>query len=188
MLIAMFATVNTFGQTDSYFDLSYGTCIPLGKTSDYINRPSFRGLELGYGIHLNSSISAGIDLGYHTFSKMVPDLTFDYKEFTVTGTQFRYIDNIPIHAMFRGYMASGFFKPYAGLGIGTSWNQATTQAGIFEGRNHAWQFSLAPEVGFQYEAGARTLVGLKVKYSYAAPAGGLDAVSSLNIAFTFVLE
>ena len=60
-------------------------------------------------------------------------------------------------------------RPFAGLGIGTSWTERRLEVGQFASTISRWQFALAPEVGmyipindqFAFNVGARYTYGTK---------------------------
>jgi opacity protein-like surface antigen len=75
------------------------------------------------------------------------DVKFDF--IAASGRQFRYVNTVPILVV-ADYVIGGedqMAKPFAGLGIGTTYTHQDTQMGQLTFRDDDWQFTLAPEVG-----------------------------------------
>ena len=136
-------------------NLNYQMSVPLGKMNDYAGKMSFRGMDLEYHHFLNEKFSIGGMIGWNTFYKDKGKLTGDFlfkgsKDIhTITGYQYRYINTVPIMVMGRYWLTdqNTMFRPYLGLGLGTSWTELKTDLGQFTATNARWQFAFAPEIG-----------------------------------------
>lgn len=183
----MFITVNAFSQNDVVYYLNYSPSIPLGKTKDYVEDMSWRGFGFGFSKFVNDNVSVGLDISWSTYNKLIKNETFYYDNLTITGTQNKYINTVPVHATVLGYLGEDLFKFTVGMGIGTSWTEKITDIGTFSIIDSKWQFSFAPEVGVIYPITDHIAPYFKVKYYYSTKNKDFESVSHLNfiIGFTF---
>ena len=138
-------------------NLNYQMSVPLGKMNDYAGKMSFRGMDLEYHHFLNEKFSIGGMIGWNTFYKDKGKLTGDFlfkgsKDIhTITGYQYSYINTVPIMVMGRYWLTdqNTMFRPYLGLGLGTSWTELKTDLGQFTDREvlHGFHFSGFGSVG-----------------------------------------
>lgn len=63
------------------------------------------------------------------------------------------------------------FRPYFGLGIGTSWTELKLDVGQFSSTESRWQFAFAPEIGTLIELNDQFAFNLGFRYSYGTKAG-----------------
>ena len=185
-LIVCIAVDESFaqGQTGtSSVTAQYTLAIPLGHTRDVIDKLSFRGVTADYRYHFNDVASVGASIGWSVFYKK-----FERNEeptgtgATITGTQYHYINSLPILATFNYFIGGGSFAPFGGLGIGTTFNETRMEMGFNRLDMDVWHFTLAPELGAKLNATgevsayitARYNISFETKYSYTQSYLGLN--------------
>ena len=188
LLIVVFGS-NALWAQGGNFVLSYPISFPMGDLKDYVGATSFRGISLEFNKRQRPDLDIGLEASWHVFYERVAEKPYVNETATITGTQYRYTNAVPLLAQAKWLKATSNKKtlPYLGLGIGTTYIERATDFGLYRLTNDAWQFCLRPEIGIQMQAGYGASFMLGVKY-YANFAGGdLDAQSylSINIGFVF---
>jgi len=186
-IVAILVALSAFSQDDLFY-ISYGPSIPLGKTSDYTEKMSWRGFGFGYSQFVNENIAVGFDISWSTYDELLKDETLEYNNLTITGTQYRYINTVPVHATIQYYMGDEYLKYFVGFGIGTSWTEKITDIGAYSILNSEWQFSFAPEVGVMYSVSEKVYPFFKVKYYYSTKNKDFESVSHLNFIVGFAFN
>lgn len=175
-------------------NLNYQMSIPLGKTNDYTGKTSFRGMDLEYHHYLSEKFSVGGLIGWNTFYKDKGKVSGDFlfkgsKDIhTITGYQFRYINTVPIMVVGRYWFSTqnSMFRPYLGLGLGTSWTELKTDVGQFSATTARWQFAFAPEIGTLIPLNDQFAFNVGAKYNYGTKSGRIDAMQSFTISVGIV--
>ena len=175
-------------------NLNYQMSVPLGKMNDYAGKMSFRGMDLEYHHFLNEKFSIGGMIGWNTFYKDKGKLTGDFlfkgsKDIhTITGYQYRYINTVPIMVMGRYWLTdqNTTFRPYLGLGLGTSWTELKTDLGQFTATNARWQFAFAPEIGTIIPVNDQFAFNIGAKYTYGTTSGKVEAMQNFTISVGIV--
>lgn len=190
-LIALLSvgTLPAFGQ--GMFGISYDIGLPVGSTSDYISKTSFRGFGIEGRGFINDNLSYGGSFNWAVFYEEFPaqEWNIEGDTRTVYGRQFRYINSFPLMATMHYYFGEwDATRLYAGAGIGAHKIDERTEFGIFAINNNKWRFGFAPEVGVLIPVNFSSSINLSAKYQYAAKAGDLEAVSymSFKIGFAFM--
>lgn len=186
LLVALFS-IQGFSQTNA--TISYAMGFGVGDLGDYIEKASFRGVMLDYTLDVTDNISLGGSVGMNTFYEEVSDKEYDYSNGTAYGQQYRYSNNVPMLA--RGVYSlkeTSGIVPYGALGIGTIYTRRDTDMGIFTLRQEAWNFALAPEIGFLYQVSATNSLALSFRYFNGFQSGSeLDESQnyfSINVGFS----
>jgi hypothetical protein len=187
IILAALFSIQGFSQRNA--TVSYSIGFGVGDLGDYIEQASFRGVILDYTVDVTDNISLGGSVGIQTFYEEVSDKVYDYKNTSASGKQYRYSNNVPI-------LAKGVYSlketngvvPYGALGIGTIYTRRDTEMGIFTYRQDAWNFALAPEIGFLYQVSSSNSVALSVRYFNGFQSGSeLDESQnyfSINLGFS----
>jgi len=175
---------NSYGQT--FTNLSYDMSIPLGKTSDFISKASFRGFTFDIGRYVTDNLALDLRFSWHTFYEETPfDSYYDGTQ-TVTGKQYRYINSFPISGGVKYFFNSGSqFMPYIGAGLGAYGQYVRTDMGIYTVEKRQWHFGFFPEAGFVYEFSYGTGFMLNARYDNTLAAGGNDGNSYLTFSVGF---
>lgn len=184
IIIAALALI-TFGvsaQEGSTIFVNYVPAIPLGGTAEYTDNISPRGVDFEAQKFLKEDLSVGFLIGWNTFRQKVVGETFEIDDLTITGTQFRYTNIVPLNLNIKKYFISqGNTAPYVGLGIGTSYAEKRNDIGVFSLNEDKWLFNVAPELGMLYDLNYRTFLSVKLKYNYSPKAGDFDSMSYLSL-------
>jgi len=139
-------TFSVFSQnlTGIQYSIGFGT----GDMREYISPASFRGFTADYRYLPQPSVGVGLSIGWHLFYKELPDDTYDYRDLTFSGKQWRYSNHFPVLAVLDYFaMPERKISGFAGLGIGTMYSVRDLDMGVFSFQRHAWQFALKPELG-----------------------------------------
>ncbi len=179
---------DSFSWNRSEVTLSYMPAVPLGTTGDFIQRISPRGIDFEVTKFLSDDLSAGFIIGWTTFAEKISGETLEYNRLTVSGTQFRYFNTIPMMANFRKYFMEDEMRPYIGFGLGTSWSEKATDIGLIQLTDRKWLFAISPEIGINYTYSRGSSVLLKLKYHYAFKAQDFDPVSYLSFGLGFSIN
>ncbi len=165
----------------------YNVSVPVSNTADYLSTTSFRGLTISPRIFLNERFSLGVSAGWQVFyEKRAPDAYVD-ETLTLFGTQFRYINAFPLHLSPQFHLpAIAGFKPYAGLGVGTTFVNQTTNMGLFAFQSKEWMLGFYPEVGVMFLFRNDWHLTLSGKYNHMFGTGELptQAYWGINAGFT----
>ncbi len=178
----------------AYGIVSYDLGIPLGNTSDYINKISFRGAGVEFGGFITDKISLGVGASYNVFYKSLGRVTFNTENnTTVTGKQYRYFNTVPIYGMARYYFKSArdeTLHPYVSVGAGTIYANVQTDVGLFSSLQEGWQLGLFPEVGVGYRIASNLSATVSGRYHQGFANDDLPATSyiGINLGIRFVLR
>ena len=171
---------DSFKWKRSEVTLSYMPAVPLGSTSDFISRVSPVGVDFDVTKYIADDLSAGFTAGWTAFAQKVSGEVLEYNRLTLSGTQFRYINTIPLFVHLKKYFLEDELRPYVGFGFGTSWNEKATDIGSLQFTDRKWLFGISPEIGINYAYSRTSSVLLKVKYHYSFKAQDFQSISYLS--------
>jgi hypothetical protein len=168
--------------------ISYPVAFPMGNLHNYSSNVSFRGISLEFNKQVEHDVTAGIETGWNVFYQHVDTKTYTDGTASITGTQFRYTNAVPIIAGLKLYNHSKKGKgahPYVGLGIGTLYVDRSTDFGLYRINTDAWQFCLRPELGLDYKVGSQESLFFAAKYFWAFGTSDLEGQPylTLNVGF-----
>ena len=83
----------------SLFTISYSNALPLGKTSDYIEKYSWRGISIEQRYFIERDLSVGFYIGWNVLNQKLVNYEEDFGNGVLYGTQYRYINTWPILAV-----------------------------------------------------------------------------------------
>ncbi len=170
---------NAYSQQPGYISFQYAISVGTGDLGDFIPATSFRGAVFEYRGAVTDRILLGVDFAWNTFYERQDSDSYTRGTQTVTGTQYRYQNELPILVSADYFFnVENAFRPYAGLGIGTMYTERATDMGIWRLLQNPWHFALKPEVGFLYELSYSTSVKVAAKYYWGTKSGELDAAQS----------
>lgn len=178
LLVSVATIVN--GQDETVVFVNYLPGMALGETTDFTDNFSPRGLDFEVNKFIREDLSVGFVIAWNIFREKEENLTFDFRDAVITGTQFRYLNTSPINLNVKKYFTGGERTPYVGFGLGTSYSRKRTDFGVYSISEEQWQFNVAPEVGILIDASRRNIVSLKVKYNYSLDADNFGSVSYLS--------
>ena len=179
VIIMCLASLISRGQDETQVLINYMPSLSLGETADFTKNFSPRGIEFEVDRYISEDLSLGLAVGWNVFREKVTGESFEYNNYLVTGTQFRYTNIVPLNINAKKYFSMGGQTPFIGLGLGTSYARQTNDVGIFSLVDSKWQFNIAPEAGMRISL-TGLLVSLKVKYSHSLKAGNFPAMSFLG--------
>lgn len=128
--------------------VSYPISFSSGDLNEFIGETSFRGIGMEFYKMVKPNLGIGVETGWSVFYEKVAEKTYTEGTASLTGTQYRYANVVPILATGKFFKTgSGRATPYAGLGIGTLYVNRYTDLGLYRFTNETWQFCLRPEIG-----------------------------------------
>jgi len=164
---------------DAVTIVDYNISFPLSDTKDYIgSNTSWRGVSFDIRKFIGGGqrMSVGGYFGWQVFdSGAITDtisIRTDDLNGDVSGTQFRYINSFPLHAVFHYYTGEpGKVNAYFGAGVGMYYIKQRFEIGLVATEANNWHFGFAPEAGVNIPVSDSASLNLNVKYHYAASAG-----------------
>jgi len=184
-IASLLITANSFGQ-GFYTNVSYDMAIPLGNTSDFISKASFRGMTFGLGQHITENIAIDVRVSWATFYKENDFETYTSEDGStaITGKAYRYINSIPLTAGGRYVInTSNTLSPYFAAGLGAYSINERTDMGIWTKEVHKWHFGFYPEVGLYYNIGYNIDIHAFARYEYAVKTKDTGSYSYLTFGF-----
>lgn len=185
-LLAVLLTlgISGFSQGGGVWNFQWAMGLPLGSTSDFIDKFSARGFAIDGRGYVTDRITVGGRAGWNTFYQNFDWVTNSNESGTVTihGYKRRYINAIPLTINSHYYFGYGLVLPYLGIGLGAYYIETRDFMGIYYLQEKAWHFGLAPELGVVIPFGnSNTGINLAVKYNYAAKTKDTRSISWLEI-------
>lgn len=182
ILLLGLVTLVVSAQDGSTFFVNYLPAMPLGETADFTDNISPRGVDFEVQKFVKDDLAIGFLIGWNIFRQKISDETFEHNDLTITGTQFRYTNIVPININAKKYFINeNDMMPYVGIGLGTSFSERRNEIGVFVLTEDKWQFNVSPEVGMLYDLNYRTFLSLKLKYNYNVKAGDFPSQSYLSL-------
>ena len=144
--------------------------VPLGNTSDFISKTSFRGMTLRVGRFVTDDLAVDVRFSWNTFYEAKDFETYTSEDGTssVTGKQFKYINSFPLTAGARYVLnSSSDFSPYFAGGLGAYKINERVDMGIYYNEDKIWHFGFYPEIGFIYDFSYSVGLNVYARYDYA---------------------
>lgn len=169
--------------------VTYNIGFPVGNTSDFIDKTSFRGVMVSGDYFIEDEWTVGFAGGIQNFYQEMGRTTYSEGNLYATGDEFRYLTAVP-------FMVTGKYhldrfnpiSPHIGLGVGMyNMIQTVEFAGIFvEERN--WQIGFMPEVGLGIEMSPSTDFFIAGQYNYYLESKDITSLSylTLNVGLRFI--
>jgi opacity protein-like surface antigen len=178
------AQVSTFG-------VNYVIGLPMGNTGDFIKDPSYRGASFEYTYVPDDHFGIHFEGGWNYFYQKIDKTTYEYKTLSITGTQYRYVESVPLFVGMNYFiMPEAVVKPYVAFGAGVMYNEQWNDVGLYRIGNTSWQFGIKPELGVAFALNENVLFKFSGKYYQSFKTDRLDAQSFLgiNMGFAFKVE
>ena len=178
ILLVLLTIISIQAYSQSMHGLTYSIALPLGETSDFTGNLSWRGFAIDGKYFVNDNMTLGWTTGWHTMYESESG-SFTEGTRTLTGTQYRYINVLPIMMTYNFFFNNeGDVQPFLGLSAGTYWIEQKTNMGLFSDVTDHWHFGIAPEVGILFPAGLRANFYATFRYNNA-----IAADDSINFSF-----
>lgn len=173
----------------SLFTISYSTGTTLGKTSDYIENYSWRGMSIEGRYFIEKDLSLGFYVAWNVFNQKLINYEQSFENGVLFGNQYRYINAYPI-LMIAHYhlLPESSIRPYVGAGLGVYSMNRRTEMGLYYSETKSWHFGFQPEAGLWFDVAPYVNLMIAAKYNYAIKTNKSDAYSflNLNVGMTFV--
>jgi hypothetical protein len=182
VMLAALCMQGLFAQHHGIFIVSYPVAFPMGDLSDYINKTSFRGINMEWGKEVKDNVIAEIETGWNVFYNREPDAVYKQGSASISGVQYRYTNSVPILAGAKWVLKShNNLVPYAGLALGTMYSDRSTDFGLYRISTDAWQFCVRPELGITFKSRNGPSLLLGAKYYAAFNSNDLDGQSFFTV-------
>ena len=192
MIVVLFFGASSTRAREDWFLLTWDIQIPVGDTRDFISDTGWRGFGLESRSFVTDNLNTGFVIGWHNFYEKTGDTTTQIDNVTISGTQVRYIDFIPIlvAANFHFFDRSYRIRPYVGAKGGVYWVKQRVEIGFVDVIiNKNWHLGAAPEAGFTFLTGAMDLYGI-VSGDYTYILSREDSIDytywSVSLGFVYV--
>lgn len=168
-LFVMSFTIVRGQDFDKVIHISWDVNMPLSNR-EWIDETSARGLKAGYHRLIEDKFLAGIELGWATYDKYQPTVTFEYPGGAFTTDYFNYLYSYGL-TVSGGYVLPVGKKekilPYAGLGLGASLHRYTRYYNIYQDMESSWGFLVSPKVGAIIPFGRKIGAMAAVHYDFS---------------------
>ena len=184
LIIALFGLFSSsmFAQNESLWSFTYNMSFPMGDTKDYISKASFRGIALDGRWFVDNNVTVGGSLGWNVFYEKTNKATLIVDNLTLTGTQFKYINAVPMYFNAAYYLNEGsYVRPYFAANIGTIFTAQRTDMGLYSLYDKEWKFAVAPEVGVTIQTYNSLNVMFNVRYNYGLETKYINPLSYLGV-------
>lgn len=165
---------------DVIWKMTYDAGIPFGTTKEYADQVSWRGLSLDMDRFVSDNFALGIGFSWNVFLEKESDSDYQLGGMLLHGTQVRYLNNMPLTARASWYQPLDALELFGAVGLGSAWHEERTEIGTLAITTSAWQFVLAPEVGFIFPVGMGYATA-KVKYVQGFKTESVPDMSYLSI-------
>lgn len=164
LALAVFSGTAVFAQ--NVWTVNYVVGIPLGETSDYVSKTSWRGFSVNGNAYITDKITLGGTMQWSAFYEKYPRDTYELPDGAVTSTVWSklYIMPLLVNARYN-FKPEGTIRPYLGLGTGAYYIQQETQVGLYTDKKNSWRYGLTPELGLYYPFGMSDMA-LHVRVAY----------------------
>jgi hypothetical protein len=161
ILVTIFSVSDSRARED-WFILTYDISIPVGDTADFISEIGWRGIGIEGRWFVTDNFNPGFVLGWQNMYEKFTDATTQVDNATISGTQVRYLDFIPIlvGANYHFFDRSYRIRPYVGVKGGVYWVKQRVEIGFVDVIiNKNWHLGAAPEAGFTFLTGSTDIYG-----------------------------
>jgi len=178
--------------------MTYNMSFPTDNLSDFIDKTSFKGFGIEGRWFQSRKFTFGLSFAWTVFDQRVGDpiqIVRDGVSATVSGTQIRVVNSLPILATVHYYTGKrrDKFRFYLGTGVGTYYIKQRLEIGLVAFESDNWHIGVAPEVGVLINFSREFTMIVNTKYNYAFSAGetlgGSDdntyAYWGLNVGFVW---
>ncbi len=171
-----------------YWGMSYGMTTPVSDTKAFTNSTSWRNFGIDIMAVVKPNTTVGVSVAWSVFNDVTATVS-SISGIEVGGTQFRYINSVPILVNVRRFLGTrGRPRPFIGVGVGPHLVKQRVEVGLWALSENTWHFGVSPEVGLLVPLGSGVQGFVNAKYNYAASAGDPSRRHSyfgLNIGFAW---
>ncbi len=158
------AAINNRFLERGLFSIEYNASFPVGEFSDFISEPGYRGWHFELKGVINDNLAIGGSVGWYAFYEEFDRDTYLFDGGSLTSSIFNYYYSVPLRVVAHYYfLPDAFIQPFAGLSIGTSYNEKRREIGFYVFEEKKWNFGLTPEVGAIIPFGDMAEWGAQIK-------------------------
>lgn len=180
IIVVLFA-VQSYAQ-ESFWSMTYQTSIPMGETTDFASKMSFRGFGFEGRWFVDNNVSIGGSANWNVFYEKQDKKTTELDNITLTGTHYNYINAFPFYANVAYYFNEGsYIRPYAAMNVGVIYSVYRKDIGLYTITDEPWKFGVAPEIGVLIETYGGANFTLNFRYNYGLESSNTDPLSYLGI-------
>lgn len=158
------AAINNRFLERGLFSIEYNASFPLGEFSDFISKPGYRGWSFELKGVINDNLAIGGSVGWYAFYEDFERDTYLFDGGSLTSSVFNYYYSVPLRVVAHYYfLPDAFIQPFAGLSIGTNYNEKRREIGFYLFEEKKWNFGLTPEAGVIIPFGDMAEWGAQIK-------------------------
>lgn len=170
--------------------LGWNMSVGTFDTFDFASNYSFRGGALEARYRLRPDLAVGVSAAWHVLDEREVDVTATRGRITVTGTQIRTLNFVPLLARatygLPDLLGEGT-EVWGTLGLGAYYIEKQLEVGLFSERDTSWHFGLAPELGASVRVQEDVAVFVSTAWNFVFESGPTSDQSYLNfnVGFSF---
>ncbi len=154
---------------DKFLSFSWDVNMPLSNTN-FIKKSSVKGFQAGYREKIGDHFYVGGDFSNATYDDHAPRQTYYIDGGAITTDFYKYV--VTYCATLNGdyyFTPEKRLSPFAGLGIGASYNSYTLYYNIYSSSGNGWGFLARPQAGAILKMGKEMSWGViaAVHYDYS---------------------
>ncbi len=148
LLVLVVGTETGLAQSyDKLFSIGWDNNIPLSNTS-YVKKNSSRGMRASIRQFMNEQFVMGGDFSWAAYEDYSPRQTYPTSGGALTTDFFKYVYSYGLTLSGGYYFRPGEkIRPYAGLGLGASYNDFAMYYNVYSADDKKWGVLLRPEAG-----------------------------------------
>ena len=154
LAIPLALLLSSGAQAQQWFGaISYGMSTPVSDTKDFTRGTSWRNFGVDLVAIVNPNTTVGVSFAWNVFNEVTGTVS-SVSGIEISGTQFRYINSLPILVTFREYFRTpAGARPFIGVGVGPHLVKQRVDVGVWTITENTWHFVVAPEVGLVSSVG-----------------------------------
>jgi hypothetical protein len=173
----------------TWFILAYVPSYATGKTNDFIDVPGYYGFGVEGRSFESKRLSWAFETGWQNMYEKTAE-TFQHENVTISGTQVRYLDFIPIllGADYHFGSRKNRIRPFAGVKGGVYYVGQRVEIGTVEIIvNRNWHLGTAPELGITFLTWDMEFYGyISADYNIVFPREDSITYTYLSVTIGFV--
>jgi hypothetical protein len=161
IVIAVAGTANAQSY-DVWFMMTYDPSMAVGDTKDFVSNLGYFGFGVEGKTFRNANLAWGFVAEWHNMYEKTSE-TAQVDNVTITGTQRRFLDSIPLllGAYYHLGSRKNRIRPYGAIKAGPYWIYQRLEVGTVKiNITRGWHLGVAPEVGITFLTPDLDLYGL----------------------------
>ncbi|HEU4382189.1 MAG TPA: hypothetical protein VFR85_01700 [Anaeromyxobacteraceae bacterium] len=146
--------------------VSWETVIPQGDLRSFVDRTSFRGLQVELGFGLARHFSLGISASWNWLAQNVATGSLEFPDAVITGAAYHRVELVGLRGTFHWYLTDGPMQPWLGVGLGGGWSESYLAVADQVRTAGRWYGAAEPRAGLLWTIRPGMGVGLQARYVF----------------------